>query len=130
VERDAPALSSRDADEAGGRADASEQRTAAIAAEGPDYLDVAVAWTPTRRFGHGQVHEYRLSLGTEVAILQLVAGKGWAMTIAHGTTQPDTDRGLFATPRDALMALLGELGFADAAAQPQEEAADSAPASS
>jgi hypothetical protein len=86
-----------------------ERTAAAIVTDRPDYLDLPVAWTPSRRFEHGQVYEYRLTLTAgETAILQLVPGRGWAMTIAHGAGQPDSDRGLFATPRDALMVLLAE----------------------
>lgn len=87
---------------------------AAIAADRPDYLDPPLAWTPSQRFGHGQVCEYRVPLAAgDVAILQLVAGKGWAMTIAHGAAEPATERGLFATPHDALMVLLAEFGFGE-----------------
>jgi hypothetical protein len=76
----------------------------------PDYLGVPLAWTPARRFDHGKVYEYRLTLHDgEVAILRLVAGKGWAMVIAHDDGQPDTERGLFATPGDALMVLRAEV---------------------
>jgi hypothetical protein len=58
------------------------------------------------------VSEYRLKLQSgDVALLRLVADKGWAMTIRHGTGQPDTDRGLFGTPDDALMVLVGETGL-------------------
>jgi hypothetical protein len=59
------------------------------------------------------VYEYRLALGGDaVAILQLVPGKGWAMTIARGTA-PSDERGVFATPLDALMVLLTEFASSD-----------------
>ena len=84
----------------------------ATAADGPDYLTLPLAWTATRRFDHGRVSEHRLALGGgEVAILQLVADRAWAMTIVHGSRQPDTDRGLFGTPHDALMVLVAEFVF-------------------
>jgi hypothetical protein len=115
VERTAPALSFRDLQAANDTASPiAPPPPTAIAVDGPDFLGPALAWTPTRRFGHGQVYEYRLALdGDDVAILQLVPGKGWAMTVAHGSGQPDSDRGLFATPRDALMVLLAEFGFTE-----------------
>jgi hypothetical protein len=124
VERTAPALSSRDLQAANGTASTLQQPPpTAIAADGPDFLDPALTWTPTRRFGHGQVYEYRLTLdGNDVAILQLVPGRGWAMSIAHGTGQPDSDRGLFATPRDALMLLLAEFGVIEHDADTEVEA--------
>jgi hypothetical protein len=81
----------------------------ATAPDGPDYLRLPLAWTPSRRFEHDRVYEYRLALGaSDEAILRLVAGKGWALTIAHGNGQPATERGLFATPRDALLVLVAE----------------------
>lgn len=99
-----------------------------IAADGPDFLDPPLAWTPSQRFGHGQAYEYRLALGADdVAILQLIPGKGWAMTTAHGTAQPD-ERGLFATPRDALMVLIAEFVITDADGETQAGAVDSPPA--
>lgn len=76
------------------------------------YLDLPFAWAPSKRFDHGQVYEYRLPLNAdEVAILRLVADKGWGLTIAHGDAQPHTDRGLFATPYDAFMVLATEFGL-------------------
>ena len=88
------------------------------AADGPDYLRLALAWTPSRRFDHDQVYEYRLALAAgNVAILRLVADKGWAMTISHAG-QRDTDRGLFWTPHDALMVLVAEFVFPDHAMEP------------
>lgn len=85
-------------------------RTATIG--GTDYLKVPLAWTPARRFDHDRVYEYRLALGTgDVAILRLVADKGWAMTISHANGEPDTERGLFGTPHDALLVLITEFAF-------------------
>ena len=82
---------------------------AAQTTDGPDYLRLPLAWTPSRRFDHLQVYEYRLALGAgDVAILRLIADKGWALTISHAVGQPETDRGLFATPHDALMVLVAE----------------------
>lgn len=84
----------------------------ANAAEGPDYLRLPLVWMPTRRDDDQRVCEYRLPLGdATVAILQLIADKGWAMTIAHGGEQADTERGLFGTPHDALMVLVAEFVF-------------------
>lgn len=80
--------------------------------DGADRLVLPFAWAPSKRFDHGQVYEYRLTLDAdEVATLRLVADKGWALTIARGDAQPHTDRGLFATPYDALMVLATERGF-------------------
>jgi hypothetical protein len=73
----------------------------------PDFVSLPVAF-PSRRFDHGQPYEYRLALGAEdEAVLQLVAGKGWAMTIVAGG-QRAIERGLFATLRDALMVIYAE----------------------
>ena len=78
-------------------------------AHGPDYLSLPIAWLPSRRFEHGQPYEYRLALtGDDVAILHRVAGRGWALMIAHGAAGPATARGLFGTPHDALMVLYAE----------------------
>jgi 2-hydroxychromene-2-carboxylate isomerase len=97
----------------------------AKAADGPDYLNLPLAWTPTRRFDHHQVYEYQLALGAgNVAILRLVADKGWAMTIVHDDWQPDTDRGLFGTPHDALMVLVAEFVFGGDRIEDQEAEAD------
>jgi hypothetical protein len=81
------------------------------------YLQLPFAWVPSGRFGHGKVHEYRLDLGAnDVAILRLVADKGWALTIARGAAQPEIDKGLFATPYDALMVIVAEYGGIEAKA--------------
>ena len=75
--------------------------------------------------------EYRLTLGAgNVAILQLVADNGWAMAIAHGPGRPDTERGLFGTPHDALMVLVAEFVFSgNPLEHPEAEAgADDPPA--
>jgi hypothetical protein len=81
-------------------------------ADGPDYLRLPLAWTPSRRFEHDRVYEYRLAIGAgDAVVLRLVADKGWAMTVTHGSGQPDTDRGLFGTPHDALMVLVAEFAF-------------------
>jgi hypothetical protein len=91
----------------------SEQRgpSTAKAVVERDYLKLPLAWTPTRRFDHHQIYEYQLTLrGGEVAVLRLVADKGWALTITHAAGQPETDRGLFGTPHDALMVLVAEFG--------------------
>ena len=75
----------------------------------PDYLKLPIACVPSRRFDHGQPYEYRLVLGPdEVAMLRLVAGKGWALTIVRGPEQPPADRGLFATIFDAVMVIYAE----------------------
>jgi hypothetical protein len=74
-----------------------------------DYLKLPIACVPSRRFEHGQPYEYRLLLNTdEVAMLRLVAGKGWALTIVRGPERPPIERGLFATIFDALMVLYAE----------------------
>lgn len=101
----------------------------ATAANGPDYLRLPLAWTPSRRFDHDRVYEYRLTLGGgDVAILRLVADKGWAMTVTHGSGEPDTDRGLFGTPHDALMVLMAEFVFPDDGVErPQTGAGAAAP---
>lgn len=79
----------------------------AIDAEARSYLTLPFAWTPSKRFGHGQTNEYRLALRDgRVAILRIVPDKGWAMSIASG--EQETARGLFATPDDALMVLAAE----------------------
>ena len=79
-----------------------------------DYLRTSLAWVPSKRFGHGRVYEYRLELGgDDVAILRLVADKGWALTIAHGPGRAETARGLFGKPHDALTVLVAELVAAD-----------------
>jgi len=79
------------------------------AADSPDYLRLPVAWTPSRRFEHGQPYEYRLMLNAdEVAALQRVAGRGWSLTIIDGSSGRVSERGLFATPHDALMAVYAE----------------------
>src|SRR5918993_5220293 len=91
-----------------------EQPLPAKVVDGPDYLKLPLAWTPTRRFDHHQVYEYQLALGAgKVAILRLVADKGWAMTIAAAPGRPEIDRGLFGTPHDALMVLMAEVVFPD-----------------
>lgn len=73
-----------------------------------DYLGLPLTWTATRRFDYGRVYEYRLTLGTgQVAILRLVPEKGWAMTIADDADSV-IERGLFATPDDALMVIAAE----------------------
>jgi len=93
----------------------------------PDYLQLPLAWMPTRRFGHHQVYEYQLRLGgSDVAVLRLVADKGWAMTITHAAGEPETDRGLFGTPHDALMVLVAECGVAGNRAQDPQAAAGAA----
>ena len=75
------------------------------------YLTLPFAWAPSQRFGHGQVFEYRLVCDAGfVAVLRLVPDKGWAMTVGDGTAQPESDRGLFASPHDALMVLVAEFG--------------------
>jgi hypothetical protein len=96
----------------------------ATAVNGPDYLRLPLAWTPSRRFEHDRVYEYRMALGDgDVAILRLVADKGWAMTISHGSGHPDTERGLFGMPHDALLVLVAEFAFAgDHVEDLQEEA--------
>ena len=82
------------------------------AADGPDYLRLPLAWTPTRRSDDHGVCEYRLPLGGgNVAILQLIEHKVWAMKITHAGGQPNIERGLFGTPHDALMVLVGEFVF-------------------
>ena len=113
VERTTPAVSSSDLQAVDDMASTFQQPPpTAIAADAADYLDLPVAWVPSKRFDHGQVYEYRLRLDAdEVATLRLVADKGWALTIAHGDAQPHTDRGLFATPYDAFMVLATECGF-------------------
>jgi hypothetical protein len=80
------------------------------AAHAPDYLRLPFAWAPSRRFDHGLVYEYRLVVRTDdIAILRLVAGKGWTMTLARGGAQAAIEeRGLFGTPQDALMVLFAE----------------------
>ena len=93
--------------------DSSPQRRSQTAtADGPDYLTLPLSWTPARRFDHDRVYEYRLALGGgDVALLRLVADKGWAMMISHGSGAPDTERGLFGTPHDALLVLVAEFVF-------------------
>jgi hypothetical protein len=77
------------------------------ASERDGYLKLPFAWTSSKRFGHGQTNEYRLDLrANRVAILRLVADKGWAMSIVDG--DGETPRGLFATPDDALLVLAAE----------------------
>lgn len=99
----------------------------ATAANGPDYLRLPLAWTPSRRFDHDRVYEYRLALGGgDVAVLRLVADKGWAMTVSHGGER-ETDRGLFGTPHDALMVLVAEFVFPDDGVAPQTGAGAAAP---
>jgi hypothetical protein len=71
------------------------------------YLELPFTWTPSQRFDHGQVREYQLGLGSgRVALLERVGGTGWALTIEH--RQHRTERGMFATPHDALMVLVAE----------------------
>ena len=96
----------------------------AKAVHGPDYLRLPLAWTPTRRFDHHQVYEYQMAHGAgQVAILRLVADKGWAMTIVHRDGQPATERGLFGTPHDALMVLVAEFVLPDDRVAPPAEGA-------
>lgn len=82
------------------------------AAHAPDYLRLPFAWAPSRRFDHGLVYEYRLAVGTDdIALLRLVPGKGWTMTLARGAQSDIEERGLFGTPHDALMVLFAEFVF-------------------
>ena len=77
--------------------------------DGPDYLRLPISWSPSRRLEHGEPCEYRLVLGAdEVAILQRVAGKGWALTIIRGPERAPAERGLFGTIVDAVMVLYAE----------------------
>lgn len=72
------------------------------------YLTLPFTWTPAKRFGHGQTSEHRLALpGGQIAILRVVADRGWEMTICDGAGR-ESPRGLFATPHDALMVLVAE----------------------
>ena len=81
---------------------------AAVAREA-DYLKLPVALTASRRFDHGQPYEYRMTLnGHHTAVLTLVAGKGWRLTIVHDGATPPIDRGLFATLYDAVMVVYAE----------------------
>jgi hypothetical protein len=74
-----------------------------------DYLNLPLDCVPSRRFEHGQPYEYRLVLAPEaVAMLRLVAGKGWALTIVRGPGRAPDDRGLFGTVFDAVMVLYAE----------------------
>jgi len=87
----------------------------AKAADRSGHFEVPFEWTPSKRFDHGQACEYRLPLGDHgVAILRLVAGKGWALSITQGAGG-DTARGLFATPHDGLMVLFAEFAAGDIA---------------
>jgi hypothetical protein len=83
----------------------------ASAGEGVLFITLPFGWVVTQRFEHGLVREYQLTRGDLVAILQRVAGRGWAMTVVHGPGQR-YDRGLFATPHDALMVLAAEFAVA------------------
>jgi hypothetical protein len=85
----------------------------AVTGNEADYLKLPFAWSVTERFDHGQAREYQLPLGGDGrAILQLVPARGWALTVVSGPGSPSTARGLFGTPRDALMVLAAEHVFA------------------
>ena len=62
---------------------------------------------PSERFGHGQVYSYVIALPNEAtAILDLVGGRGWRLTIRdHGAT---IDRGLFGSTDDIVELLSAE----------------------
>ena len=76
---------------------------------GCTYLKLPFNWKPVRRALTGPV-EYELTLHDgRTATLTEVAGKGLAMRIST-KLGPDTPRGLFGTPHDALMVLVAESG--------------------
>jgi hypothetical protein len=62
---------------------------------------------PAERFSHGQVYRYVIALPNDVtAILDLVAAKGWRLTIReHGAM---LNRGVFGTTHDIVELLTAE----------------------
>jgi hypothetical protein len=65
--------------------------------------------TASKRFDHGAIWEYQIALPeNHVAVLRLEPGKGWALNILSTQDNIDIDRGLFATPLDALMVVSAE----------------------
>jgi hypothetical protein len=83
-----------------------------------DHLSAPCQLQPTAWFEHGMTREYQVPLlEGELAILQLIAGRGWQVTIRSASTS-DIDRGLFASPHDALMVLSAEIRDALEARRP------------
>jgi hypothetical protein len=81
-----------------------------------DHLTAPCKLEPTAWFEHGMTREYQAPLlDGNRAVLQLVAGRGWRLIIRTGAGSPELDRGLFATPHDALMLLSAEIRDALAA---------------
>ena len=74
-----------------------------------DYLAYPCRLVPEQKFGHGMIYEYQIPLPAgRVAVLRLVAAKGWDL-IVRSATGPEVPRGLFASPRDALLLLAAEV---------------------
>jgi hypothetical protein len=81
-----------------------------------DHLSSPCKLHATAWFEHGMTREYQVTLlDGDVAVLQLVAGRGWRMTMRSAARPGELDRGLFATPNDALMVLSAEMREALAA---------------
>jgi hypothetical protein len=73
------------------------------------YLKLPFALIATQRFDHGKVSEYRATLPDGgLALLRVVGGKGWELVIRVASANTETPLGLFATPFDAVMALVAE----------------------
>lgn len=64
--------------------------------------------TPKSQFEHGHVNSYVIDLPTGAkALLSIAPGMGWDLVIVRAGTDV-VERGLFATPYDALMVLEAE----------------------
>jgi hypothetical protein len=62
---------------------------------------------PNGRFAHGQAHSYLVALPHDaMAILDLVGGQGWQLTIRQDGKA--IDRGLFRSPDDIVELLRAE----------------------
>jgi hypothetical protein len=81
-----------------------------FAAHHGDHLTTPCVLRPTRTFEHGMASEYEIALPNDaVAVVRLVAAKGWNLIVRERNSDREISRGLFATPHDALMVMAAEV---------------------